>query len=638
MPAPVNKFTFVFSGKSDIGLVRTENQDSFGKFPEDNSNLYGPRGQMFIVADGMGGHRGGKEASTIALKVVKDHFFSSDYDESVALKEAIEKANLEIFSKSGDKSDFGRMGTTCTVLVLKADRAVIGHVGDSRIYKIENNRIEQLTSDHTKVQEMLREGLLTPEEARNYPSKSVLARALGVDERVKVDIIDDLKLKRGQSYILCSDGLAKVSKGEILQIVSRNSASDACDILISLANERGGKDNVTVIIVKIDPEQSAATLPPSKPVKRKTVRTGKSHLKGWLAIAAICVVIAVLLYLQYQSSGVNPSKGVTINQTPSEQMQQPDNNVQKASEVEDTDSRLLAQAQQLMKEKDYEDAYIIFKSVLDSRPDNQQAKDGIETILNVYLNTGDALKKDKNYKEALTYYKKAAAIQPSNTMIKGLITECTNLIAENTPEVKKEEKTEVKPEVKPSPVEVTKPAPPTPNESNTRFAASGFSSSGWIYPNINKSEFTVTSDNIKFTNTSSQQFVLYNKDLFEVNLSADAEIDGPNSVIGLVIGYASPLDYYVFKYREGGSFTMQRISGNDIQKLFEINPGYAGSGGLKKLRIIYTNNVINVYNEHGLLKSYRSLWGIFGKAGLYVSKNTTAAFENVTISGNTALQ
>ena len=208
------------------------------------------------------------------------------------------------------------------------------------------------------------------------------------------------------------------------------------------------------------------------------------------------------------------------------------------------------------------------------------------------------------------------------------------LIAENNPEVKKEEK----PEAKSPPVEVTKPAPPTPKATNTRVSASGFNSPAWIYPNIDKTECTVTGSEITFNNTSSQKFVLYNKDLFEVNLSTDVEIDGSNSVIGLVIGYASPLDYYVFKYRDGGNFTLQRMSGNEIQKLFDVAPGNEGSGGLRKLRIIYTNNVINVYNEHGLLKSYRSVWGIFGKAGLYIDKNSSAVFKNVTISGNTALE
>ncbi len=625
MPVPLNKFTLVFSGKSDIGLVRTENQDSFGKYPEGSSDLYSSKGQMFIVADGMGGHRGGKEASNIALRVVKDEFFSSDFDEAVSLREAIEKANLDIFNKSGDKSEFGRMGTTCSVLVLKNDRAVIGHVGDSRIYRIENNTIEQLTNDHTKVQEMLREGLLTPEEARNYPSKSVLARALGVDERVKVDIIDDLQIKRGQSYILCSDGLAKVTRGEILQIVSRNSVSDACDNLISLANERGGKDNVTVIIVKIDPDQSAKPLPP-KPSKNKKVRSHKSHSKGWVAVAAVFLVILVLLYLQYQSSGVNPSEKNIITSSNTEPIQKQGSNAETAAVNEDADSRLIAQAEQLLKEKDYDDAYIIYKSILENEPDHQAATEGIETITSVYISTAGNLMKNKNYQDALKYYKKAGELQPMNTKIKGLIKECSDLIE------KKE------PDTKPVTVEVNKQAPPPVKDASTRFAASGFDHPEWIYPGINKNECTVTGKEIIFTNTSSEKFVLYNKDFFEVSLSVSAEIDGSNSVMGLVIGYASPLDYYVFKYRDGGNFTLQRISGNEIQKLFEITPADAGSGGFRKLRIIYSNSVVNIYNEHGLLKSYRSVWGIFGKAGLYIDKNSSVTFKDVAISGNTSLQ
>ncbi len=634
MPAPLNKFTFVFAGKSDTGLVRTENQDSFGKFPEDNSSLYGPKGQLFIVADGMGGHRGGKEASAIAVKVVSSEFFGSAFDESVALKEAIEKANFEIFSKSGDKSEFGRMGTTCTALVLKGDRGYIGHVGDSRVYRIENNRIEQLTNDHTRVQEMLREGLLTPEEARNYPSKSVLARALGVDEKVRIDILDDLPLKRGQTYILCSDGLAKISKGEILQIVNGNSSSDACDILISLANERGGKDNVTVVIVKIDPEQTLRAVPP--PAKKRTPGSSKSFKKGWAAIAAVLLVIMVLLYLQYQSSGVNPSEDVKVSTAvAADPMQKPDNDV-KLDPVEDTDSRLLAQADQLLKEKDYDNAYIVYKSVLNSRPDNQEAVKGLDLIAGAYLNIAGGLMKENRYRTALKYYKKAEEVKPDDVKIKALIAECSDKIAGITPE----ENTGEKPEVNPAVAEVkpeSRPAPPPFNDAASRIAASGFGG-GWIYPNINKSECTVNTDAVKFSNTSSEKFILYNKDLFDVNLSASVEIDASNSVVGLVIGYSSPLDYYVFKYREGGNFVLQRISGNVMQKLFEIPPQDAGPGGLRKLRIIYTNNIVNIYNEHGLLKSYRSVWGIFGKAGLYVDKNTSASFTNVTVSGSTALK
>ena len=275
MALPDNKLSIMYNAKSDIGLVRTENQDSFGKFPENNLDLHSAKGQLFIVADGMGGHKGGKEASSIAVMVIGNEYFNHQNEDSEALKESIEKANGEIYKQAGASNEFGGMGTTCSVLLLKEENGIIGHVGDSRIYKIENNNIEQLTSDHTKVEEMLREGILTPEEAKNYPSKSVLARALGVNEKVKVDIIKNINLKTSPTFVMCSDGLAKVDGKEILNIISANAPEEACNKLVNLANERGGKDNVTVLIIKIYSEQAPYKQSEHKVKKKKKLLAEK---------------------------------------------------------------------------------------------------------------------------------------------------------------------------------------------------------------------------------------------------------------------------------------------------------------------------------------------------------------------------
>ena len=247
------KLTFSYFGSSNIGLIRSENQDSFGKFPPDDFNLYSEKGQLFIVADGMGGHAGGKEASSIAVDTINDVYFSSPSDSLSALKEAIEKANNNIYNKSENSNQLKGMGTTCTVLILNEDKGLIAHIGDSRIYIVENNLspvIEQLTEDHTKVHEMVKEGILTEKEAKTYPAKSVLSRALGVGQKANADF-KTITIKKGQSYVMCSDGLAEVTKNEIAQIVSANSPEDACGKLINLSNERGGKDNVTVLVIKI---------------------------------------------------------------------------------------------------------------------------------------------------------------------------------------------------------------------------------------------------------------------------------------------------------------------------------------------------------------------------------------------------
>ncbi len=622
MSLPVKNFNLFFSAKSDIGLVRTENQDNFGKFPENNLNIDSPKGQLFIVADGMGGHKGGKEASTIAVKVVENEYFSSEFEESVALKTAIEKANSEIYNKSGDKTEFGRMGTTCSTLVLLPDRVIAGHVGDSRIYKVENNTIEQITKDHTKVQEMLREGILTPEEARNYPSKSVLARALGVDETVKVDVIDDLKLKRGQCYVLCSDGLAKVSKGEILKIVSGNNPSDACDMLINLANERGGKDNVTVIVIKIDPEEEVKSVP-VKPRKQKKVRVRKAGTrrksKGWIGIIVVSIIILILLYLQLKDTMFNSGKVQTVyRSSPSNEIQKPQS-IDPKENTDETDSDLLSEADRLLKEKNYDKAFTIYKTILDNQPMHQAALRGVGEIASAYKGIGKKLMNEQNFEDALKYFRKAAEVQPGDADIRNLISQCTSQL-------------EYKPPSTDSSGDISAVTEP---EQRPVINAGNFNSTGWIYPGINKNEFAINGNQLNFSNTLSEKFVIYNQDMFDLTLSVNIEIDNPNSVVGLIIGYVSPLDYYVFKYRDGGNYTLQRVRGNDIEKLLVIRPKDTSMD--RKMRIIYSNNLISIYDQSGLISSFKSVWGIFGKAGIYVDKNSSARFNDISLNGKTSL-
>ncbi len=247
-----DKLSIIYSGSSDIGLVREENQDSFGIYTSDDLSLDSEKGQLFIIADGMGGHVGGKEASTLAIATVKESYSNLIPSNSLLfLKQAIENANTKIFNAGADYEGLRRMGTTCSILFLKNNYAAIGHVGDSRIYKVEKNKIEQLTTDHTRVNELLKEGIITKEEAVFYPAKSVLTRALGIKEKVEIDIIENIQLKEGLIFILCSDGLSPVTENEILKIVTSNNPRDSCGELISLANKRGGMDNVTVIVVKV---------------------------------------------------------------------------------------------------------------------------------------------------------------------------------------------------------------------------------------------------------------------------------------------------------------------------------------------------------------------------------------------------
>ncbi|MEZ4702029.1 MAG: Stp1/IreP family PP2C-type Ser/Thr phosphatase [Rhodothermales bacterium] len=239
-----------FGASTHVGRVRSENQDAYGCFPEHASNGHGDR--LFIVADGMGGHAGGKEASRIAIDEVPGAFFDargkSAHDR---LRAAFITANERIYTKAHSEEGFERMGTTCTALAVIEGQICIAHVGDTRAYRITNDTIEQLTNDHTLVEEMRREGVITADEARVHPRRNTLTRALGVEPSLEVDVYDVGGLNANDRFLLCSDGLAAVTSEELMQIVLAGDPQQATEKLVAMANERGGHDNVTVVIIHV---------------------------------------------------------------------------------------------------------------------------------------------------------------------------------------------------------------------------------------------------------------------------------------------------------------------------------------------------------------------------------------------------
>ncbi|MFN0157644.1 MAG: Stp1/IreP family PP2C-type Ser/Thr phosphatase [Bacteroidota bacterium] len=251
--------TVSFGIGSDVGVVREENQDCVGKFPDDTVDFSTPQGLLFVVADGMGGHRGGRMASQLAVKVIGERFFSSENTGTVAdrLLAAVTAANKHIYEYSLDQPELNGMGTTCVTLALHQSGVCIAHVGDSRIYRVSNRKITQLTNDHSRVAEMERRGILTKEEALVHPERSQLYRALGVRAEVEVDVADGVDFRRGDYFVLCTDGLSNmVEDDEIMDLVIKHSPQDACDSLIALANQRGGFDNITVEVVQINGSES----------------------------------------------------------------------------------------------------------------------------------------------------------------------------------------------------------------------------------------------------------------------------------------------------------------------------------------------------------------------------------------------
>lgn len=231
-----------WSQATEVGRVRQQNEDSV---------LAAADIGLFAVADGMGGHRAGEVASKMALQDLEQHIRkNSGGDMKRILSEAVKKANINVFASSGGEPALKGMGTTLTAAVIREGSAVISHVGDSRAYLIRGAGISQLTRDHSLVQELFNVGGITRAEAREHPQRNVLTRALGTEPAVDVDLVT-LKLQRDDVLLLCTDGLTGLLDDyEILDLYRQSvNLDDAVDILVRTALDRGGNDNISVVLV-----------------------------------------------------------------------------------------------------------------------------------------------------------------------------------------------------------------------------------------------------------------------------------------------------------------------------------------------------------------------------------------------------
>lgn len=419
-----NNFKITYSGKSDIGLVRKENQDSFGIFLETDADIKSNKGIIFVVADGIGGHSNGKEASCLAVESVKNEYFSiTGHNISDNIKGAFKSANKKIFDRSLTDTQFKRMGTTCSALVIKDNKGCIAHVGDSKIFRISDRKITQLTCDHTLVGEMMKHGVLTEKEAKKHPNRSTLLRAMGGEPNIEADIINNIDIRPGDCFVICTDGLANLRQDEIITIVCGNSPPDACDKLVELANARGGKDNVTVIVIKINGEENknpAAYLPADKNVSPGII---------WVAIILAIILIALLLMTksnpirdnaQIVSEPIDTIKNNTVrdlsNQTGIEELYQSAVKFQKAGKLNS--------------------ALKNFNSVLKINPTHMGALNGIAQIAEAYKSSGKELSTQKKYEKALSMFEKSKAINTSDNEIYDLIAECKNHISKDSSKIK----------------------------------------------------------------------------------------------------------------------------------------------------------------------------------------------------------
>jgi protein phosphatase len=253
---------------SDVGVRRSHNQDNHAVQLAADEEQWQQRGHLFLVADGMGAHAVGEKASEQAARVIPHAYHKYAQQGPVpALRKAFIEANASIHACGQQNREFEGMGTTSTALLLLPEGAWVGHVGDSRVYRIRDGEIEQLSYDHSLVWEYARLKQMDPDDVQDIPS-NVIHRCLGPEPLVQVDIEGPHPVRAGDLFLLCSDGLSgQVSDHEIGAIATALPPAEACRLLVDLANLRGGPDNITVLIVRVQgsAEGNGVAAPPPPP-------------------------------------------------------------------------------------------------------------------------------------------------------------------------------------------------------------------------------------------------------------------------------------------------------------------------------------------------------------------------------------
>lgn len=325
--------TVLYHGKSDVGMVREENQDSFSICVPRSSEEALQKGLLLVVADGMGGLAQGARASQMAVEALEEIYLGEpgvedDEETSELLLRAVHEGNRRIFGETESLPEHQSMGSTLTALALLDGRALVAHVGDSRAYRFSREAgLEQLTRDHTLVQELADRGEIEPDSLPFLLNRNVLTRGLGLQEDVEVDLIALPQTGVGETFLLCSDGLYDVvtdAEIESRLIAHGDSQADFLDDLIELARGRGAPDNVTVVVARLEPaevpgvrdgEDSGGALP-------RDARSGSSLALGFLPRSLfqplsyfLAFALGALLTLSFQAPPAGPEAAESLEES-----------------------------------------------------------------------------------------------------------------------------------------------------------------------------------------------------------------------------------------------------------------------------------------------------------------------------------
>jgi PPM family protein phosphatase len=606
-------YTINYAVKSDVGKRRSENQDTVGAFHYEDFGSSHIKGQLFIVADGMGGHDRGKEASETAVRVISESYFKNPSDDlPECLRTAFYRANEIIYNRAASHGDIQKMGTTCSALVVAGKRAYIAHVGDSRLYRITKSGIQKLTSDHTQVAEMYKRGILTKKEAKEHPSKSVLSRALGSQNEVEVDIIDDIDIHPGDNFLICTDGLAKVEKDEIKKIVLSQSPPSACSILVDYANQQGGEDNISVILVGIEKSEEDS-ISASLKIDAETEPKYRNS-RRWVFL--ILLILSPVSFYIFDVGGLRSHR---------------DTGVTEPIHVVDEKMRLTYKsAEEYFQRGKLDSALVLYRRILRENPLHIGSIEGIDKIADEFISRGDIYRDRGDFDNALNYYKMASELQPLNNDIQARIQTLGDPIRENT-DYTGDENLPPAPAITDEDAKGYTEAFGEPHEDILRGTPQ------WTFPGLAESEFIQKPSGIRFMKSGAVKKAIYAEETEDVDISLEAQFtDKPEEgSIGIIIGYSDKQDseYFLFAMDHSKTFKLLQISGQSHSVLVSITPdkNIVPADGVYRLKVKSLGPWLMLYKNNRMLQAWLHDDIIRGNIGVFADPDIEVEFSNIAI-------
>ena len=625
-----------YGSKSDQGMVRSDNQDYLGKFPTGNDDLAYPKGQLFLVADGMGGHERGREASETAVRIISEVYYSSKQEGiEESLKAAFEAANEEIFQRANRGDGIVKMGTTCSALVISEYQAYIAHIGDSRIYRINPEGITQLTEDHTQVAEMLRKGILSEEEAQHHPSQSVLVRALGVKQDIEIDLVSNILLRADDHFVLCTDGLGKIPLEDIRQNVVSNPPQKACDILVEHANRLGGHDNITIQVIEMG--QRIQSVADESPKVRK--KTSSNWIRRFILSLMLIILLAILYnYRDFIFRGISSifSADETGIELPSEPPLKSESPVDQENSI---DKIRLEEAIQLVELGNLDEALKIYLEVLTRDPMNLASINGIDQIVEAYKERARKYQSNKDYQRAIIYYQKALELHPKDQELRDSIVQCESLLKKSANQ-SDSSITHLKTKEVKIDKSIAASGTGTIQSTNKIDTYDPANKKDWEFLNLTANDFKFSENGITFNATNITKMAIYIDKLEDIDIEVTVKlIDGSEEgKVGIILGYQKRTtevkeNFFQFSKISSKEFVLEKIQQNQNQQLLSIPYLSDNSESLQnfKLKVKCLGPWLMVYHNNKMLKAWLNNELIRGRVGFYADAGIQVGFSNIQI-------